>query len=59
VSVLERIRRLFGSRPDPDHPLSEEEREGVPETTADEASSLIDEFAGAPFDPDADDGPRP
>jgi hypothetical protein len=55
VNVLERIRRLFGPRPEPDHPLSDEEREGVPSTASDEASSLIDEFAGAPLDPDADD----
>jgi hypothetical protein len=43
MNVLERI-RLFGPRGEPDHPLSEEEREGVPETTADETASLIDEF---------------
>ena len=48
MSFLERLRRLFGSQPDPDHPLSEEERDGVPQTTADEAASLIDEFV----DPD-------
>jgi hypothetical protein len=53
VTVFERIRRFFRSDPGPDHPLSEEEREGVPQTTADESASLIDEFAGGTeFDPD-------
>ena len=53
MSILDRIRRLFGSPPDPDHPLTDEEREGVPQTTADESASLIDGFAGgADFDPD-------
>jgi hypothetical protein len=55
MTMFERIRRFFSSQPDPDHPLSEEEREGVPQTTADESASLIDEFAGRSFDPDADD----
>jgi hypothetical protein len=51
--MFERIRRLFHSEPGPDHPLSEEEREGVPQTTADESASLIDDFAGGTeFDPD-------
>jgi hypothetical protein len=40
--MFDRIRSWFRSEPDPDHPLSEEEREGVPQTTQDEASSLID-----------------
>jgi hypothetical protein len=53
VSLFERIRGVFGGKPDTDHPLSEEEREGVPQTAADEVSSLIDETAGVPFDPDA------
>jgi hypothetical protein len=51
--MFERIRRLFRSDPGLDHPLSEEEREGVPQTTADESASLIDDFAGGTeFDPD-------
>jgi hypothetical protein len=53
MSLLERIRGWFGPRPDPDHPLSEEEREEDRiVTTADESASLIDEFTGPPFDPD-------
>jgi len=48
MSFLDRIRRLFRSQPDPDHPLSEEEREGVPQTTQEETAGLIDEF----IDPD-------
>jgi hypothetical protein len=52
MSWLDRIRQVFsGSQADePDHPLSEAEREGVPQTTADEAASLIDEFVD-PHDP--------
>jgi hypothetical protein len=57
VSLFERIRSVFGGKPDPDHPLSEEEREGVPQTAADEVSSLIDETAGVPSDPDAPSSP--
>ena len=54
MTVFERIRRLFHSEPGPDHPLSEGEREGVPQTTADESASLLDEFVGGnEFDPDA------
>jgi hypothetical protein len=53
--MFERIRRLFHSEPGPDHPLSEEEREGVPQTTNDESAGLIDEFArGTEFDPDSE-----
>jgi hypothetical protein len=48
MSILDTIRRFFSSPPDPDHPLSEEEREGVPQTTQEEAAGLIDEF----IDPD-------
>jgi hypothetical protein len=51
MSFLDRLRRLFsGSEPEPDHPLSEEERKGVPQTTRDESASLIDEFVD-PGDP--------
>jgi hypothetical protein len=54
--MFERIRRLFHSEPGPDHPLTEEEREGVPQTTTEESASLIDEFAGGrSFDPDANE----
>jgi hypothetical protein len=56
VTVFERIRRLFHSEPGPDHPLSEEEREGVPQTTTEESASLLGEFAGgSEFDPDANE----
>ena len=49
MSWLDSLRRVFsGSEDEPDHPLSEEERKGVPQTTRDESASLIDEF----IDPD-------
>jgi hypothetical protein len=50
MSILDRIRRVFSGQPDPDHPLSEEEREGVPQTTQDESASLIEDFVD-PDDP--------
>jgi hypothetical protein len=53
MSLLDRLRRLFSGsepEPEPDHPLSEAEREGVPQTTRDESASLIDEFVD-PGDP--------
>jgi hypothetical protein len=52
MSFLDRIRRVFsGSQSDePDHPLTEAEREGVPQNSRDEAASLIDEFVD-PDDP--------
>ena len=54
--MFDRIRRLFQSKPGPDYPLSEEQREGVPQTTADESASLISEATGGTsFDPDAND----
>jgi hypothetical protein len=56
MSLSERIRGWFRPRPEPDHPLTEEERdEGRPETVADESANLIDEFTGPPFDPDEGD----
>jgi len=56
VTMFDRIRRLFQSKPGPDYPLSEEQREGVPQTTADESASLISEATGGTsFDPDAND----
>jgi hypothetical protein len=51
MSLLDRIRGWFRPEPDPDHPLGEEEREGVPQATADEESSLIEGF----LDPGADE----
>jgi hypothetical protein len=55
MSLLDRIRGWFRPRSDPDHPLTEEERdEGRTVTTADESASLIDEFTGPAFDPDED-----
>jgi hypothetical protein len=52
MSLLDRFRRLFGSQPaEPDHPLTEAERQDIPQTARDEAAGLIGEFA----DPDAND----
>jgi hypothetical protein len=53
VNVLDRFRRFWRPGPDPDHPLSEEERESVPPQTAfDELASTLGGFVGTPFDPD-------
>jgi hypothetical protein len=47
VSLLERIRRLWASQPDPDHPLTEEEREEKPPATGyDERAHLDQELVG-------------
>jgi hypothetical protein len=52
MSLLDRIRRLW-STPEPDHPLSEEERhEHLPETTYDERASLEQDFVGRDIDPE-------
>jgi hypothetical protein len=59
VNALQRIRRFWLRGPGPDHPLTEEERKGVPPTAIDEASSMAEGFIGVPFDPDADDRPWP
>jgi len=53
VSVLERIRRFWMPGPGPDHPLTEQEREGVPPTAVDEAARLVEGFVGGSFDADA------
>jgi hypothetical protein len=53
LSFLERIRRLWASQPDPDHPLTKEEREETPPATLkDEWAHLEQEFVGDDFDPD-------
>jgi hypothetical protein len=59
VNVLQRIRRFWLPGPGPDHPLTEEEREGVPATAIDEVSSMAEGSIGVPFDPDADERRRP
>jgi hypothetical protein len=53
VSVLERIRRFWMPGPGPDHPLTEQEREGLPPTAVDEAARLVEGFVGGSFDGDA------
>jgi hypothetical protein len=58
MNALERIRRFWFPAP-PDHPLTEEERRGVPATAMDEAASAAEGFIGEPFDSDADDRPWP
>jgi hypothetical protein len=57
MSLLERIRRFWLPGRGPDHPLSEEEREGVPQSAIEEVSSLAEGFVGAPFDADANERP--
>ncbi len=50
--MLERLRRLFQGR-DPDHPLTDEERNDQPaETVPDEAARLEENFVGRDLDPD-------
>lgn len=57
MSLLERIRRFWRPSPEPDHPLTEEEREQLaPQTSADEAARGVEEFLGADFDPDEPKG---
>ena len=52
MSLIDRIRSVF-KRPEPDHPLSEEERdEQQPETTFDAAADLERDFAGRDIDPE-------
>jgi hypothetical protein len=52
MSLLDRIRQLWKS-PEPDRPLTEEERhEHLPETSFDERASLEQDFVGRDFDPD-------
>ena len=53
VSLLDRIRRLWGSGPTPDHPLTEEERDLEPPATAyDARARVVDDYIGDDFDPD-------
>jgi hypothetical protein len=53
MKLLERIRRFWASQPEPDHPLTEQERDDKPPGTAfDQRAELEDEFAGDDFDPD-------
>jgi hypothetical protein len=51
VNLLERIRR-FWLGPTPDHPLTEQEREGVPPTALDEAARAVADFVAGPMDAD-------
>jgi hypothetical protein len=53
MSVLDRIRRFWLPGPGPDHPLTEAERQPVPETAVDEVASLPEALLGEPYDPDA------
>ena len=52
MTLLDRIRR-FWKPPEPDHPLSEEERQDhPPESGFDERASLEQDFVGRDIDPD-------
>ena len=52
MSVLDRIRRLMKT-PEPDHPLTEEERqEHLPVTAFDVSGSLEQDYVGRDVDPD-------
>lgn len=52
MKLLDRIRRLWKTT-EPDHPLSEQERdEHRPETGFDARASLEQDYVGRDFDPD-------
>jgi hypothetical protein len=52
MSLLDRIRRLLKT-PEPDHPLTEEEREEhLPVTAFDGRASVEQSYVGRDFDPD-------
>jgi hypothetical protein len=52
MSLLDRIRRLLKT-PDPDHPLTEEEREEhLPVTAFDGRASVEQNYVRRDFDPD-------
>jgi hypothetical protein len=52
ISLLDRIRRLLKT-PEPDHPLTEEERqEHLPVTAFDVRASLEQNYVGRDVDPD-------
>ena len=53
LSVLERIRRFWLPKHEPDQPLTGQEREGVPPTAVAETSRLVEGFVGEPFDTEA------
>jgi hypothetical protein len=51
MSLLDRIRRLLKT-PEPDHPLTEEERQDPPVTAFDVRASLEQNYVGRDVDPD-------
>ena len=52
MSLLDRIRRLWKTS-EPDHPLSEEERnEHLPETSFDMRGAVEQDYVGRDLDPD-------
>jgi hypothetical protein len=52
MNLFDRIRRLWKT-PEPDHALSEKEREQhLPETSFDVRGSVEQDYAGRDFDPD-------
>ena len=51
MRLLDRIRRLLKT-PEPDHPLTEEERQGLPVTAFDVRASLEQDSVGRDVDPD-------
>jgi len=51
MSLLDRIRRLLRT-PEPDHPLTDEEREELPVTAFDARASLEQDYVGRDIDPD-------
>jgi hypothetical protein len=53
MNLLERLRRFWGPTPDPDHPLTAEERRDDQSTTVyEEGARIADEFVGPDLDPD-------
>jgi hypothetical protein len=60
VNLLQRMHRFWQSRPDPDHPLrEEEEQETVPPVTlTEEVASFEERSVAAELDPDENNRPR-
>ncbi|HZR95148.1 MAG TPA: hypothetical protein VFA56_05605 [Gaiellaceae bacterium] len=46
MNLLQRIRAFWGPEPQPDHPLSEEERQKLPADVTDEAANIWVGFYG-------------
>jgi hypothetical protein len=58
VNAIQHLCRLWATRQNPNHPLSEDERGNTqPATAADEVSRIAEVLIGTPLDPDEDGRP--